>query len=54
MAVFDAYKGAFPHAQLTRSCNCLPLSKRDCKRGWQSISTKLRSGNDLSATEKSA
>ena len=33
------------------SCNCPHLCKSDYVRGWQSISTKFRSGSDLSATE---
>src|SRR5712691_6852275 len=33
------------------SCNCPHLCKSNWARGCQSISTKFRSGNDLSATE---
>jgi hypothetical protein len=40
------------HLALSRwSCNCLRSYKSDYECGWQSISAKFRSGNDLSATE---
>ena len=44
-------KSLRPCASSRWCCNCPHLCKSTHVRGWQSISIKFRSGNDLSATE---